>query len=145
VLIEYGGDMWELVSGLLSFSTTGIMILLLLFVGSLVFVVLPLLDPAGELPSVMTDDGAPRLHGTQRQNRALEILAAEKWRLLRAIRDMDFDYDMGKLTDDLYVVQRVTLIQRAIAVMQRSDEIEATILDQVDRVAAALAAFREQT
>ncbi len=66
-------------------------------------------------------------------------------RLLRAIRDMDFDYDMGKLTDDIYAEQRVTLIRRVIAVMKRSDDIETEIRAQQERVETALAAFREQS
>lgn len=144
VLIEYGGLIFDVITGLFSFSSTGIIILLLLFAGTLAFVVLPLLDPGSDLPSVPLDEDTARPHGTPRQNRALEILATEKLRFLRAIRDMDFDYDMGKLTDDVYIMQREALIRRALAVMQRSDEIEDAILAQQDRVEAALAAFREQ-
>ena len=34
-------------------------------------------------------------------------LYAEKNRVLRAIRDLDFDYDMDKLSDATYAAQRI--------------------------------------
>lgn len=145
VLIEYGGDIVDMLAGLTDFSSTTLIVFVLLFAGALSFVGLPLLNAGSDTLPVAPEEGASTLRGTARQNRALDILGAEKLRLLRAIRDMDFDYDMGKLTDDIYAEQRVALIRRAIAVMKRSDEIEAEIFAQHARVEAALAAYREQS
>jgi hypothetical protein len=144
VLIEYGGEILDIVTGLIGFSSTGLIALLVLLAGALAFVGLPLLNTDDDRQPVASEENPSALRGTARQNRALEILGAEKLRLLRAIRDMDFDYDMGKLTDDLYAEQRVTLIRRVIAIMKRTDAIEAQIRAQEDRVEAALAAFRAQ-
>ncbi|GIV80812.1 MAG: hypothetical protein KatS3mg051_0166 [Anaerolineae bacterium] len=79
---------------------------------------------------------------TPRQRHALETLEAEKYRILRAIRDLDFDYDMDKLTDDAYVAQRIYLIRLALAILKRIDALEAEIATQQARVEEAIAALR---
>jgi hypothetical protein len=81
--------------------------------------------------------------GTSQQNRALEVLWNEKQRVLRSIRDLDLDYDMGKLVDDTYASQRVYLIRLYVAISKRSDELQAEVNAQQMRVEAALAAFRK--
>ena len=80
--------------------------------------------------------------GSARQNQAWERLTDEKFRVLRAIRDLDFDYDLGKLTDDAYATQRVYLLRLGVAIMQRLDELEAVIAEQNDQIEAAVAAYR---
>jgi hypothetical protein len=105
-------------------------------------VILPLLLGEDETPASQAESPLARL-GTPRQNRALEILYAEKSRLLRAIRDLDFDYDLGKLADDAYAEQRVLLIRQAVAVIARIEELESEIVAQQERIEAALAAFRQ--
>ena len=81
--------------------------------------------------------------GTTQQNRALEVLWNEKQRVLRAIRDLDLDYDMGKLVDETYASQRVYLIRLYVAIAKRIDELQAEVNVQQMRVEAALAAFRK--
>ncbi|MBN2304810.1 MAG: hypothetical protein JXQ72_10055 [Anaerolineae bacterium] len=83
--------------------------------------------------------------GTAHQNRAMETLNAEKWRVLRSLRDLDFDYDMGKLTDDVYTAQRIDLIRLGAAIVQRLDALEGDVLAQQARIEAAVAAFRQQS
>jgi hypothetical protein len=80
--------------------------------------------------------------GTTRQNRALETLWDEKQRVLRAIYDLDFDYDMDKLPDEIYAAQRVQLVRLAVAIMQRIDELEAEVYAQQARVNEAVSALR---
>ncbi len=82
-------------------------------------------------------------HGTPRQIQALELLWSEKLRILREIRDLDFDYDLGKLGERVYEEQRVYLFRLAIAITQRIDELEAAIAEQEARVEAAVAALRQ--
>ncbi|MEP0763354.1 MAG: hypothetical protein HRF48_11530 [Chloroflexota bacterium] len=114
-------------------------ILAVLLTGALgLFVLLPLLDreeTASSRPEVRA--------GSARQRQALETLHAEKDRVLRAIRDLDFDYDMDKLTDATYAAQRIYLIRLAVAILKRIDELEAEVASQQARVEAAVTALRE--
>ncbi len=115
-----------------------VVILAVVLTGTLAaFVVFPLLQ--------RQPDEKPRTgpRGTARQNQALETLWTEKMRVLRAIRDLDFDYDLGKLTNITYQTQRVTLLRLGAAITQRIDVLEAEIADQEARIEAAIAAFRQ--
>lgn len=101
------------------------------------FVLLPLLrrDPQPtSLPG--------RARGTSRQNQALDTLWTEKLRVLRAIRDLDFDYDMDKLNDTTYEAQRIDLLRLAAAITRRIDELEAEIARQDTRLEEMVNAFR---
>jgi hypothetical protein len=89
------------------------------------------------------DDKRAAPGGTPQQNRALELLGSEKLRVLRAIRDLDFDYDMGKLVDETYVSQRVYLIRVYVAITKKIDELQAEVYAQQARIEAAVAAFRQ--
>ncbi|MEB2286856.1 MAG: hypothetical protein OZ934_01975 [Anaerolineae bacterium] len=114
-------------------------ILAVLLTGTLgLFVLLPLLERE-ETPSSGIEGRA--LPARQRQ--ALETLYAEKGRVLRAIRDLDFDYDMDKLTDTAYAAQRIHLIRLTVAILMRIDELEAEASSQQARVEAAVAATRK--
>ncbi len=118
-------------------SLEATVIAILLAGGMALFVLFPLLnrpDPI-EAPAAR--------HGSAHQKQALETLWTEKMRILRAIRDLDFDYDLGKLTIPTYTSQRVYLIQVYAAILQRSDELEAEIDRQVARAEAAIAALRQ--
>ncbi len=113
-------------------------ILAILLTGALgLFVFLPLL----EREEISPDRPGVRA-GSARQRQVLEMLHAEKDRVLRAIRDLDFDYDLDKLTDTTYAAQRIHLIRRAVAILKRIDELEAEAAGQQARVEAAVAALR---
>ncbi|NLF77115.1 MAG: hypothetical protein GX573_15570 [Chloroflexi bacterium] len=119
-------------------SVTSLIIAVVL-VGTVVFVaLLPLLESK---PATTQKRNSGR--GTLRQNQAIEILWDEKTRVLRAIRDLDFDYDMDKLPDSTYAAQRVHLIRLAWAITQRLDELEAEVAVQDARIEEAVAAFRQ--
>ena len=77
-----------------------------------------------------------------RQRLLLDALSGEKTRTLRAIRDLDFDYDLGKLDSATYRGQRVYLIQVYMAILKRLDETEAEISSQLDEIEAEIAALR---
>lgn len=143
VLVNYSDNLLDILDGLASFTSGGLLVLIVALVPALLFVAAPALaasDQDGDVPAIAANGTI--LRGTARQNRALEIFYAEKARLLRAIRDLDFDYDMGKLTDSIYTEQRVYLIGQAAAILQRIDALEAEIQAQQDRIEAALAAYR---
>jgi hypothetical protein len=140
VALNYGDNLIDMLGGLVGFSTGALLMLALMLGTTLLAMVLPALNQ----PDSVAAAGQPVLRGTVRQNRALEILYSEKLRLLRAIRDLDFDYDVGKLTDAIYTEQRVYLIRQALAVLRRIESLEAEISAQQDRIAAALAAYRDE-
>jgi hypothetical protein len=104
-----------------------------------IFVLLPMFERSSDQPQ---HRAAPR--GTLRQNQALETLWTEKMRVLRALRDLDFDYDLGKLPDSAYQDQRFQLIRLAVAITKRIDELEAMIAEQESRLEEAVAAFRQR-
>jgi len=136
--VNYGDNLINVLDGLAGFSTSALVLLVVALGGTLFAAVLPALNNPDNTAAV----GLPTLRGTARQNRVLEILYSEKLRLLRAIRDLDFDYDVGKLTDDIYTEQRVQLIRQALAVLRRIVGLEAEIEAQQQRIADALAAYR---
>ncbi|HML23924.1 MAG TPA: hypothetical protein PKD09_19870 [Aggregatilinea sp.] len=111
-------------------------VLLTVGVGSIIL--FPLLQ---RVPRPASAPGHSR--GTARQNQALEALWTEKYRVLRAIRDLDLDYDMDKLPDSTYEVQRIDLIRLAVAVTRRIDEIEAEIASQDARLEALISTYRK--
>jgi len=89
------------------------------------------------------EESPPHFPGaTPQQRRALETLHAEKARVLRAIRDLDFDYDLGKITDAAYETQRVHLIRTAVAILTRADELEGEVAAQQRRVDELVAGLR---
>jgi len=117
------------------------LIIAVVLVGTVVFAAL--------LPMLESRPAAPHKRrpgrGTPRQNQAIEILWDEKMRVLRAIRDLDFDYDMDKLPDAAYQAQRIHLIRLAWAITQRLDELEAEVAVQDARIEEAVAAFRQSS
>lgn len=117
-------------------SLSSILVALVVGGGTLVFVLGPLLQPDAKSARTIR-------RGTARQAQALEVLWSEKQRVLREIRDLDFDYDMGKLGERVYEEQRVYLIRLAAAITQRIDALEREIAEQEARVEAAVAALRQ--
>jgi hypothetical protein len=120
--------------------TSGVIILAIVLAGAItVFALLPILESRSQSASTRM-----ARRGSARQKQALDTLWAEKLRVLRAIRDLDFDYDLDKLTDAAYTAQRVNLIRLAAAITLRIDELEGEITQQQERVEAAVAALRRK-
>ena len=77
-----------------------------------------------------------RAKGADRQsNRDIQIevhdLRTRLNRLLESIRDLDFDFDTGKISFDVYAEQRKLLIGRGVSLLIRLDKAEAQ-LDVID-------------
>ncbi|HEC22646.1 MAG TPA: zinc ribbon domain-containing protein [Chloroflexi bacterium] len=73
-------------------------------------------------------------------------LLAERNRLYRAIRDLDFDYQTNKVSEEDYQAQRHRLFAEAVEVLQQLDSLPA--LDETpesDPIEAAVAALRQGT
>lgn len=68
--------------------------------------------------------------------------------LLQSIVDLDFDYDMGKLSDAVYAEQRKMLLGRSVYILKKLDTIHEEAehhVDDVDaQIEAMIAAQREQ-
>lgn len=81
---------------------------------------------------------------SDREDHDLSHLLAERDRILNALQEMDFDYNLGKIPEEDYPAQRAALVQRGAEVLRQLDEYTATgSMDEVDaRLEAAIAARR---
>lgn len=59
-------------------------------------------------------------------NKEFSVLLAEKENLLTLLRELDFDYSLGKIPEDDYPLQRVELVKRSALVMEELDALMAT-------------------
>ncbi len=85
------------------------LIALVLSVGALAFVVWPLLKP-GPAPAMVEDD------------RLTELLG-RKDAVLKAIKDLEFDYQVGKLSEEDYQLYDQRLRRQAVALLQQIEQV----------------------
>lgn len=64
--------------------------------------------------------------------------------LLNSIRDLDFDYDTGKISYDVYAEQRKMLLGRSVSVLMQLDRTEADLAHIDDQIEAEIAAYRDK-
>lgn len=62
--------------------------------------------------------------------------------LLISIRDLDFDYDTGKVSNLVYAEQRKLLIGRAISTLIQLDQAEAHLTEVDDEIEKAISSYR---
>ncbi len=86
---------------------------------------------------------ARRRLSTQEEHEISSLLA-ERETVLRALQELDFDYDLGKIPEEEYPQQRQALLARGAEVLRRLDELQkASPADAAeDRLEAAIAARR---
>jgi hypothetical protein len=53
----------------------------------------------------------------------LSALLAERERTLSALQELDFDYKLGKVPEEDYPTQRVSLLQKGVEILKRIDEL----------------------
>ncbi len=106
-------------------SIAGLFLLIMLFASVAIIVLWPLLQAQdkGEPGTSVADRPTPS---------ALAQLQAQHEAILIAVRDLDFDYQTGKLSEDDYLAQRESLMQRGVDILkqidaQRSDLIERAV------------------
>src|SRR4051795_7447560 len=98
-------------------STGGLILALAFLVGVAAFLLWPLLKPG---PSVDdTDNGLTRL----------QALHAEREAILIAVRDLDFDRQMDKVSESDYQAQRETLMQRGVDILKVIDALESDAIE----------------
>src|SRR5947208_13581342 len=100
-------------------SIAGIFLLLAFLAGVAVIVIWPLLQ-ATEQP--VSSAGSSALSGLAR-------LQSEHEALLITIRDLDFDYQTGKLTEEDYRAQREGLVQRGVELLQQIDAQQSDLIE----------------
>ncbi|MBI5928082.1 MAG: hypothetical protein HY862_02150 [Chloroflexi bacterium] len=79
-----------------------------------------------------------------------ELSAEESAVLLRtrlegfliSIHDLDFDFDTGKVSKQVYAEQRKLLIGRAISILIQLDQTEAHLVEVDDDIEQAIASYR---
>ncbi len=92
-------------------EVTAILLTLGVFLLAAAFVARPLM---GNYRSSMVND------------RARSHLLAERERLLNALRELEFDYSLGKVPAEEYPLQRAELVRQGAEVMRQLDEINAS-------------------
>lgn len=75
------------------------------------------------------------------QEHYLSSLMAERDRVLNALRELDFDAQLGKIPEDEYPLQRASLMQRGAEILRELDILQAAPIDasansQIDPAAA---------
>lgn len=83
-----------------------------------------------------------------RQDHDLSALLAEKERTLTALQELEFDALLGKIPEEVFPVQRLTLVQRGAELLQQIDQLEGqaggsrTVESAKERLEAAVAERR---
>jgi hypothetical protein len=101
------------------------------------FIVWPLLAPRERQP------GERELSVAARALREQARLLQERNAIYAEIRDLDFDYQTGKMPGDEYVARRYQLVARGVEVLKQLDALQAAAPAH-DPVEAALAQLRDE-
>jgi hypothetical protein len=107
-------------------SVAGIFLLLAFLAGAALIVLWPLLQAGRESTSGDVAAAAPALS-------ILDRLHAEHESILQAIRDLDFDYQTGKLTEEDYAAQRESLMQRGVETLKHIDARQSDLIEEAVR------------
>ena len=71
-------------------------------------------------------------------------LLAERDRLLTALLELDFDYDLGKIPEEIYPTQRADFLTRSKTVLEKLDQFEGQTGKAADEFEAAIAERKEK-
>lgn len=110
-------------------SISGIALFILFLVGCAAFALWPVLfgrnapTNSGKLPGPLADVAA---------------LQAEREAILTAVRDLDFDYQTGKFSEEDYLAQRESLMGHGVEILKQIDAIESEAIE------SAVSARRER-
>ncbi len=104
-------------------SIAGLFLLIMLFASVAIVVIWPLLQSQDKTAGEPENHAAPS---------TLAQLQSQHEAFLISVRDLDFDYQTGKLTEAEYLAQRESLMQRGVDILrqidaQRSDLIERAV------------------
>ena len=117
-------------------------------IGSL-FLVLALLVLVGLFISrpFFEKETVPTLQAERQEDHERSTLLAERDRVLNALQELDFDYDLHKIPEEDYAVQRAMMVQHGVEVLRSLDAHQPqTAAGSADeRLEAAIAARRPAT
>lgn len=91
-------------------SIAGLVLLLVFVAGAILFVAWPFISGESAVKERVSASAT-----------RLQQLRDEREAVLIAIRDLDFDYHTGKLTEQDYAAQRELLVQRGVAILKQID------------------------
>jgi len=94
-------------------SPSGIALMLAFLAGGSVFVMWPFL--------AQRRSADPRTEDEPSQLSQIGQLQAEREAILISVRDLDFDYQTGKLTEEDYLTQRESLMGRGVEILKQID------------------------
>lgn len=103
-------------------STSGLFLLIALSFGVIVFILWPLIGAmAVDQPAPDRDRAAPPS--------ALAALRTDHAAIVASLRDLDFDFQTGKLAESDYRQQREVLIARGVATLQQIDTLASDAIE----------------
>ena len=107
-----------------------IFLILAILVPVAIFIARPILDHSA---TVVTDE-----------EHQYSALLAERDRVLLALQELDFDYDLGKIPEEAYSSQRVSLLRTGADILRQIDEYDGTHAEETgdDRIEAAIQAAK---
>ena len=77
------------------------------------------------------------------EEHTLSALLAERDRILNALMELDFDYDLEKIPEEIYPLQRNSMLERGADILRQLDAFyEGSSGDASDRLEATVAARR---
>ncbi len=101
-------------------STAGLFLLLAILAGSLAFIVWPLIVGSNTTESAFEESLLPSPRAS---------LQAEHESILNTIRDLDFDFQTGKLIESDYQPQRSALVARGIETLMQIDGLKSELAE----------------
>ena len=101
-------------------STGGLFLLSAFFIGVIAFVLWPVLVPPRPVPNETEAHEALT---------RIKRLQAEREAILIGIRDLDFDFQTGKFTEEDYRTQRETLVDRGVEVLKQIDAEHSAVIE----------------
>ena len=105
-------------------SVSGIALFVMFLVGCAVFALWPVLF-ARKQASHIDDLPGPLAE--------VATLQAEREAVLTAVRDLDFDYQTGKFSEEDYLAQRESLMEHGVAILKQIDAIESEAIEAAVR------------
>lgn len=111
-------------------STAGFILLLAFVIGAAAIIFWPLMQTK---PSPDSTDGTTKSKTGRSALAAIAQLQAEHEAILIAMRDLDFDYQTGKLTKDDHLIEREQLLQRGTETLKLIDEHQAEAIEEAVR------------
>jgi hypothetical protein len=106
-------------------SPSGVVLLLAFFVGCAVFVMWPFLGSRKSIEQAVKTKNDPILRISQ--------LQTEREAILISVRDLDFDYQTGKLSEEDYLTQRESLMGRGVEILKQIDEEQSAAIEAAVR------------